>query len=184
MPEQGRVGDNAKVPADGHGCPACPHVCIGPGVAGSPDVLVNGKPALRVGDPGVHAACCGPNKWNAKAGAPGVFINGKKAHRVGDAVKHCGGSGKLIVGSPNVIVGDLVADVVVPEIPVYEGRFELTCEVTGVLLSEIPFQIHCPENGRGGKGYTDASGMTNLIQTDEPFTLELIVPGWESRCLD
>jgi len=106
MPQQGRLGDKSMVPADSHGCPGCPHPCIGPAVAGSPDVFVNSKPALRVGDPGVHAACCGPNTWKAKAGAPHVFINDKKAHRLGDADTHCGGTGKLIEGSPNVIVGN------------------------------------------------------------------------------
>jgi uncharacterized Zn-binding protein involved in type VI secretion len=34
------------------------------------------------------------------------MINSKPAHRMGDATKHCGGSGKLIAGSSNVIVGD------------------------------------------------------------------------------
>jgi uncharacterized Zn-binding protein involved in type VI secretion len=66
---------------------------------------VNGRPAVRVGDPGVHAACCGPNSWTAKAGSGTVFINGRKAHRLGDATQHCGGIGQLIEGSANVIVG-------------------------------------------------------------------------------
>lgn len=106
MPAQGRLGDKSSVPADGHGCPGCPHPCVGPATGGSPDVMVNGLPALRVGDPGIHAACCGPNTWKAKAGAAGVFINGKKAHRLGDADTHCGGTGKMIEGSSNVFVGD------------------------------------------------------------------------------
>ncbi len=38
-------------------------------------------------------------------GAGLVFINGKKAHRKDDADKHCGGNGKLITASTNVIVG-------------------------------------------------------------------------------
>jgi uncharacterized Zn-binding protein involved in type VI secretion len=105
MPAQGRLGDKSQVPADSHGCPACPHPCIGPATAGSPDVNVNGKPALRVGDPGVHAACCGPNTWKADAGSGTVKINAKAAHRLGDADKHCGGSGKMVEGSPNVITG-------------------------------------------------------------------------------
>lgn len=70
-------------------------------------MLTNGLPSLRVGDPGIHAACCGPNTWNAKTGSATVFINGRKAHRRGDLTKHCGGIGQLIEGSPNVIVGDL-----------------------------------------------------------------------------
>jgi uncharacterized Zn-binding protein involved in type VI secretion len=105
MPPQSRLGDKSMVPADGHGCPACPHPCVGPAVAGSPDVLCNDRPALRVGDPGVHAACCGPNTWEAKVGSGTVKINDKKAHRLGDADKHCGGMGKMIEGSGNVITG-------------------------------------------------------------------------------
>ncbi len=105
MPPQGRVSDNAMVPADAHGCPACPHPATGPATSGSPDVMVNGLPALRVGDPGVHAACCGPNQWKAAKGSGTVFINDKPAHRLGDMTQHCGGVGNLIVGSPTVIVG-------------------------------------------------------------------------------
>ena len=105
MPPQGRVGDNAMNPACVHGCPACPHPVTGPGSAGSPDVLVNGMMALRVGDPGTHAACCGPNSWSAAKGSGTVYINNIPAHRLGDTTTHCGGVGTLIVGSPNVIVG-------------------------------------------------------------------------------
>ena len=67
--------------------------------------MVNGKPALRVGDPGVHAGCCGPNTWTAKAGSGTVLINSKKAHRLGDADSHCGGTGKMIEGSGDVFTG-------------------------------------------------------------------------------
>jgi uncharacterized Zn-binding protein involved in type VI secretion len=74
-------------------------------VIGSPNVNVNTRPALRVGDNGVHAACCGPNTWVAKTGSGTVFINGQAAHRFGDADQHCGGMGKLVEGSDNVIVG-------------------------------------------------------------------------------
>lgn len=105
MPPQGRLGDNSMVPADAHGCPACPHPCIGPAIKGSPTVNVNSMPALRVSDTGVHAACCGPNMWTAAKGSGTVFINGLAAHRIGDTDTHCGGSGQLIAGSPNVIVG-------------------------------------------------------------------------------
>lgn len=105
MPPQGRVGDISSVPVDAHGCPACPHPCVGPATKGSPTVMVNKLPALRVSDSGVHAACCGPNTWVAKAGSGTVFINSLKAHRLGDSDQHCGGMGQLAAGSPNVIVG-------------------------------------------------------------------------------
>ncbi|MBL8602273.1 MAG: hypothetical protein JNK72_10165 [Myxococcales bacterium] len=106
MPEAGRKGDLGHCPADSHGCPACPHDVKGPATDGSENVLINAERALRVGDPGVHSSCCGPNQWQATGGAPGVFINGKKAHRKGDAQAHCGGDGQLSTGSGNVIIGD------------------------------------------------------------------------------
>jgi uncharacterized Zn-binding protein involved in type VI secretion len=105
MPPQGRLGDKSQVPSDSHGCPACPHGAVGPAVAGSPNVNVNSRAALRVGDNGVHSSCCGANTWVAAAGSGTVFINNQPAHRLGDAVTHCGGAGKLIEGSDNVMVG-------------------------------------------------------------------------------
>ncbi len=105
MPPQCRLGDKSQVPADAHGCPACPHPAVGPAVMGSPTVMVNGRPALRVGDNGLHAACCGPNSWVASAGSGTVLINGMPAHRLGDMDTHCGGVGQMIEGSTDVMIG-------------------------------------------------------------------------------
>jgi len=107
MPALGRLGDNSQTAMDTHGCRSCPHPATGPAIGGSPNVNVNGKAALRVGDPGVHLAvrCCGPNQWNALVGSSSVFINGKPAHRLGDSVKHCGGLGRLVTASPDVTAG-------------------------------------------------------------------------------
>jgi len=105
MPPQGRLGDKSNCPADAHGCPACPHPVIGPAIDGSPNVNVNSRPALRVGDHGIHAACCGPNTWTASKGSGTVFINNKAAHRIGDTDMYCGGVGQLVEGSDNVLVG-------------------------------------------------------------------------------
>ena len=105
MPQAARVSDNANNPADSHGNPCCPHGVTGPAVAGSPNVYTNGLSALRIGDPGVHSACCGANSWNCAAGSSTVFINGIPAVRRGDATAHCGGSGKMISGSHNVNIG-------------------------------------------------------------------------------
>ncbi len=105
MPPQARVGDKSNVPVDAHGCPACPHPCVGPAIQGSPNVNVNSLPAVRVGDQGVHMACCGANMWNAAAGSGTVMINNMAAHRLGDQDTHCGGSGQMIEGSGNVMTG-------------------------------------------------------------------------------
>jgi len=62
---------------------------------GSPDVLVNGKPAIRVGDKETS------NNTNT-IGSTTVFVNGKPVVRLGDKDS----SNDILVGaSPDVIAG-------------------------------------------------------------------------------
>ncbi|HEY4238299.1 MAG TPA: PAAR domain-containing protein [Kofleriaceae bacterium] len=105
MPPQARVSDQSNNPADAHGCPKCPHQCTGPAMKGSPDTHVNNLPAVRVGDNGMHTACCVANTWVALKGSGTVMINNIPAHRKTDQVTHCGGVGQTIMGSPDVITG-------------------------------------------------------------------------------
>ncbi|HDO1314028.1 PAAR domain-containing protein [Aeromonas veronii] len=100
MPSAARLGDSCA----GHGCfPATPII------AGSGDVIINGKPAARKGDDVLLHACPCPNMPHGihsraiSGGSSNVFINGKAAARVGDAIG-CGGS--VAAGSGNVIIGD------------------------------------------------------------------------------
>ncbi|MEQ9861112.1 PAAR domain-containing protein [Pectobacterium cacticida] len=100
MPGAARLGDSCA----GHGCfPSTPII------AGSGDVIINGKPAARQGDAVLLHACPCPNMPHGvhnraiSAGSGTVIINGKPAARIGDAIG-CGGS--VIAGSGNVIIGD------------------------------------------------------------------------------
>lgn len=100
MPSAARLGDSCA----GHGCfPSTPII------AGSGDVIINGKPAARKGDAVLLHACPCPNMPHAvhsraiSAGSGNVTINGKPAARVGDAIG-CGGS--VAAGSGDVIIGD------------------------------------------------------------------------------
>lgn len=95
----------ANNPQDSHGAPCCPHNVSGPAVDASPNVFVHGEKALRVGDPGVHSTCCGPNTWVAAEGSPTVFVNGIPFTRLGDATSHCGGTGQMVTGSGTVFAG-------------------------------------------------------------------------------
>ena len=99
--EYSKVEDNAVCPGDAHGCPACPHPVVGPIISGSPTVLLNGMPAARVGDPGIHSACCGGNNYTITSGDESVLIDGRPAAHKGSATKHCGGTGSIVMGSPN-----------------------------------------------------------------------------------
>jgi uncharacterized Zn-binding protein involved in type VI secretion len=86
---------------DMHTCPLVdvlkPHVG-GPIIMGSPNVLIGGMPAARVGDP---AACVGPMDVIAM-GSGTVLINGQPAARMGDMTAH---GGVITLGYGQVLIG-------------------------------------------------------------------------------
>jgi uncharacterized Zn-binding protein involved in type VI secretion len=67
-----------------------------PAAQGSPDVKIEGKAALRVGD-----AFADGN--SVSSGAPHVFINGKAAARMGDQVSN---GASIVQGAASVKIGD------------------------------------------------------------------------------
>lgn len=91
------VGDRVFCPACSHGNPCCPHPVSGAITGGSPTVMVRGKPAARLGDGGMHSACCGDNMFTISEGDENVLIDGKPAAIIGSATKHCGGIGHIVV---------------------------------------------------------------------------------------
>lgn len=83
----------------------CPQVNPGPvphvGMMisqGSPNVMVNGLSAARVGD---MALCVGPPD-SIVMGSSSVMINGMPAARLGDSTAH---GGSITSGSPTVMIG-------------------------------------------------------------------------------
>ena len=95
MPSTSRLNDMCS----GHGCfPPTPSI------AGSPNVVINGLPALRQGDAVAPHGCgkCAPHGRSVSGGSPTVFVNGRPLARVGDSVD-CGGA--VAAGS-----GDVFAD--------------------------------------------------------------------------
>ena len=99
MPPAHRKGDIGS----GHGCHFPPSAATG----GSPNVFVNGKPLMRVGDSYDPHGCpvCpeAPHGRKVVQGSRSVFVNGLPAARIGDAID-CGGEAQT--GSPNVFIGD------------------------------------------------------------------------------
>ena len=105
MPSACRVGDKSFCPRDSHGGSCCAHAVSGPAASGSPDVVINGRAALRLDDRGTHSSCCGPNTWAAVQGSSSVLVNGKPLVRLGDGTKHCGGKGWMFEASSDVEIG-------------------------------------------------------------------------------
>lgn len=71
-----RLSDPTSCPIPGHGTPAIQ--------SGSPDVLINGLPAARLGD----TAGCGQTISGTYSTT--VFINGKNAATLGSTLSHGG----------------------------------------------------------------------------------------------
>ena len=91
-----RAGDSGMVHCSGY-------VIAG----GSSDVLVNGRPAARVGDSStVHlrpvGKKCFPHVATISAGSTSVLVNGRPIARVGSPLAGCT---FIISGSSDVIVG-------------------------------------------------------------------------------
>ena len=106
MPGAVRFGDKA-VAIDSHGRRCCPHYVIGGSstiTGGSPNVFINGRKAVRLGDLGLHSACCGPNIFTHIQASTNVFVNSKGLVKLGDKTRHCGGIGAVIEASQNVLV--------------------------------------------------------------------------------
>lgn len=100
MPGAARLNDIGS----GHDC--FPETPI---IEGSPDVIINGQPAARLGDTvQLHGCPCpnaphGVHSRKIAEGSSTVIINGKPAARIGDGI-NCGGV--IVSGSGNVIIGD------------------------------------------------------------------------------
>lgn len=98
MPPSTRLGDNGS----GHAC----HFPPTPATGASPDVTIDGIPAVRQGDAYAPHGCPScpepPHPRHLSGGSGSVFINDRPAGRVGDPIS-CGGMAKT--GSGTVFIG-------------------------------------------------------------------------------
>jgi uncharacterized Zn-binding protein involved in type VI secretion len=140
-----RLGDRAKALIDTHGCVGCPHPnVIGPAISGSSNVNINGRPALRIDDIGMHMACCGTNMWKVVQASGQVFVNGSRIVRQNDLTHHCGGRGQMIEASGNVIDNS----------PIFHGPMPGSPDLPPLPLNQVlvfpKFEPFCDENAPPG----------------------------------
>ena len=108
----------ARVTDNSVGIPHChsvhpwspvPHPLMGPIIAGSTDVIIEGKPSARLGDSGVHGSAfclCGPNTYVTASASGTVKVNDIPVCRLGDSTLHCAtSSGSIVVGAATVLIG-------------------------------------------------------------------------------
>ncbi|HEY0482364.1 MAG TPA: PAAR domain-containing protein [Kofleriaceae bacterium] len=163
------LGDKAKAKLDAHGCPTCPHSDVtGPAISGSPSVNVNGLPALRIGDMGIHAACCGTNMWTPIEASARVIVNGQRLVRKGDKTQHCGGTGEMISASGNVHDNSPSFALILEQLAaVAEGMFARDEGMREVLAGNLLRMAY--ENQMSGD---DLDGLTEKLKGADPDTIE------------
>ncbi len=103
MPLTTRIGDTT-VGTCNVGLPCCPHGRNGINTSGSPDVIINNKPAHRLSDTG-SCRCPHGGTYASTQGSPDVIVNNLPLTRIGDTTvcQVCGQSGTHVSGSPDVI---------------------------------------------------------------------------------
>jgi len=161
MPLAGRVGDHAK--HDGQEDPA---------QQGSPDVLIDGHAALRVGDPGKH--------WKAKTGSRGVLINGLPAHRVGDETKHDTGDGQLVDGSQDVFIGDRGGGAAKPE-PHDRSLAVHVKDALGRSIEGVMVRVVCPHQDDKEQKITGSVTLSGLCSSATVMIQKTLAKGiWDA----
>lgn len=157
-----RLSDKNACPKTGHG--------VNPTVTGSPNVLINGLPALRVGD----SSACGDS---VTQGISNILVNGQPIAFLGSATAH---GGVIISGSGDVVVGTqhtpapFVAPL--PLANMFEDNFQLVCADTGQPLPYYPYAIR-RANGTLEKGLSDAQGFTHMVSSLGASENVQVLPG-------
>jgi uncharacterized Zn-binding protein involved in type VI secretion len=98
MPLAARIGDTFTT---GHGCSPVSTIATG-----APTVIIEGKPAARIGDQSVvHTILigknCVPHVVPILTGSPTVIADGRPLARVGDTIDF----GVITTGAPTVFAG-------------------------------------------------------------------------------
>ena len=144
-----RLSDPTSCPVPGHG--------TNPIAVGSPDVLFDGLPAARQGDP----SACGSLLVSGLSST--VIINGLPAATVGSSGTH----GNVVIGgSGTVIIGDSFTPApFTPPSPLRFAKtfaqvFAITDSETGQPLANREFVAVV--DGRETFGATDASGLAHI----------------------
>jgi len=170
-----RIGDKARVAADSHGRPCCPHECVGAAMRGSSDVFIEDRGVVRLGDHGTQH-CCGTGQWHAAIGASGVYVNDRPMHRNGDQTMHCGGIGTLIEGSATVLIGDEYSP---SEDPVLNPKVEVQIvHRGGDPLAGIGYELLDSKGSIVAQGVLDANGWLRVPSVKWGIHTVRLENGW------
>lgn len=178
MPKVCRLTDISEtITPDVHGCPACPHPCAGPATAASGNVWIQGKQALRKGDTGVHAACCGSNTWKVIEASAQVYVNGMPLVRVGDRTQHCGALGKMTTGAAIVVDGSPMTDIHHPTTDIPDLKLKIKSLAKNILKDPAPEPVAPEAPAAPSPAPVSAPSVPTSVPSSAPFTPSTPIAG-------
>ncbi|EYF04073.1 LysM peptidoglycan-binding domain-containing protein [Chondromyces apiculatus] len=143
-------------------------------------MLINGRAALRVCDPGEHGS---GGTWEATKGSTGVFFNGMAVHRLGDQTKHGDAEGQLTQASPNVFVGDMGPG----SSKTMPHNRSVTLEVTDGMQRQVQqavARVTCPHKTYEDKPFTHKIELTGLCDGASVTLVKSLQQGeWDSAAM-
>lgn len=135
-----------------------------PIIEGSPDIIIDNKPAARVGDKLAPHAKPGspPHDRAISTGSSTVFFNGKPAAITGSEI----GCGGVIIGGSSVIIGDQAPS---------GGAAAMRSAVAPLASEPVTSPVEIPAEGAYWPPYDFAQGKSlEVIYTAEPVNLAVL----------
>jgi len=155
-----------------------------PVIAGSPDVLIDGKPAARVGDPlAPHSKPKHPpHPRTITGGSATVMINGKPAAVTGGAIS-CGG---VTIGSGSVVIGDTHTPAPFSGVSPVTPKSAVSSATAEESVQATPEKVNSTDQAESYASPTNspsatAPGMTSTVNTthsDADDNRDLSEPGF------
>lgn len=145
-----------------------------PIITGSLDIIIDDKPAARVGDAlAPHAKPKNsPHARTITSGSASVFFNGKAAAITGSEVS-CGG---VIIGGSSVIIGGMAPSATTPLniVGLFDEHFCIMDRKTSIPFQHLAYGM---TSAKGAvEGIVDVSGKTSKVkgETEEELTLDYV----------
>ncbi len=145
-----------------------------PIITGSQDIIIDYKPAARVGDAlAPHAKPkSSPHARTITTGSSTVFFNGKAAAITGSEV-NCGG---VIIGGSSVIIGDMApsATATLNIAGLFDEHFCIMDRQTNIPFQHLAYGMTSTKGAV--EGIVDASGKTSKVkgETEEDLTRDYV----------
>lgn len=114
-----------------------------------------------------------------------MLINGRPAHRLGDPTTHCGGSGSLVTGSSNVLIGGPAGAKAADDLDDEDERLCVRVQIlyaeTEKPVADEAYDLLDVEDNVVRSGRTDAEGRLEQVDLERGMYRVRLESEWVIR---